>query len=128
MKNIVATPRRRNILLGALGAFLLLAGIAGFYLATRGAASPTAVQGPSASAVDTQVCSHVSPAPYLWGPAGDWKLPAVAALAEGASPLVRDAYFAAASAPLPESSNWSETFPPFQRAMNGLANVCSAVR
>jgi hypothetical protein len=77
---------------------------------------------------DAQVCSHISPAPYLWGPAGDWKTPAVAAVASGASPLVRDAYFTAASALFPDSANWSGTFPPFQRAMSQLATVCAAVR
>jgi len=76
---------------------------------------------------DSEVCSHVSPAAYLWAPGGDWKTSAVAAVAEGASPLVRDAYFAAASAPFPDANNWSLTFPPYQRVMSQLASVCAGV-
>jgi hypothetical protein len=87
--------------------------------------APAAVPGPSA---DAQVCSHVNPAPYVMYPGGDWNTPAVAAVAQGASPLVRDAYFAAASAPFPEMTNWAETFPPYQQAMSRLATVCAEVR
>jgi hypothetical protein len=86
--------------------------------------APAAAPGPS---IDAQVCSHVSPAPYVMAPGGDWNTPAVAAVAYGASPLVRDAYFAAASAPFPVSTNWAETFPPYQRAMSQLATVCAGV-
>lgn len=125
------TLTKRQRIIAGLGVAALIAGALwlSIHVANNNARSANEmVQTVLTGATDKEVCSHVSPGQYLMAPGGDWKTPAVAAVASGASPLVRDAYFAAASIPFPESSNWSETFPPYERAMSQLATVCAGVR
>lgn len=85
----------RRLIVAAFILFGLLVGAGGLLIYHLVVPRVLAVTVDRTSIADMQVCSHVNPAPYVMYPGGDWKSPAVAAVAQGASPLVQDAYFAA---------------------------------